>query len=170
MEPIQIVAYSPEYQPDFERFNRQWIEQYFWMEEIDRSVLKHPEEAIINDGGFILMALHEGKAAGTVAVKKLDARTYELTKMAVDPACRQLGLGGKLCMQAVARAEELGAGKIILYSHTRLEPAIRLYKRLGFREVDLEGGVYARANIKMEKLLRDEQPQPSAGEKNAGHG
>ena len=37
-----------------------------------------------------------------------------------------------------------------MYSNTVLENAIRLYRRLGFKEIPLEKGNYERSNIKME--------------------
>ena len=66
-ETIQIIDYRPEHQPYFESLNRAWIEKYFWLEEIDKYVLQNPEEAIIEQGGAILMATCNGLVAGTVA-------------------------------------------------------------------------------------------------------
>ena len=43
---LTIHEYKPEYQPWFEKFNRDWIEKYFWMEPIDTAVLQHPDEHI----------------------------------------------------------------------------------------------------------------------------
>ena len=40
---LEIVTYRSEHQPWFEKFNRDWIEQYFWMEPIDIEVLQKPE-------------------------------------------------------------------------------------------------------------------------------
>ena len=41
--------------------------------------------------------------------------------------------------------------KLVLYSNTMLQSAIHLFRKYGFEEVELESGVYERANIKMEK-------------------
>jgi ribosomal protein S18 acetylase RimI-like enzyme len=150
-----IVAYRAEHQPHFERLNKAWIERYFVLEDIDRFVLGQPEEAILAQGGAILMALLDGVVAGTVALKKVDDRVYEFTKMAVDETFRRKGIAEALSYAAMEKARELGAEKIILYSQTSLEPAIALYRKLGFREVPLEPGTYQRANIKMEFPLTD---------------
>src|SRR6476619_5223869 len=96
MNPIKIVDYQPQHQPYFEKFNRQWIEEYFVMEPIDEFVLKHPGEAILKKGGAILMALYNGTVAGTVALKKMDDTTCEFTKMAVDENFRRLGIAETL--------------------------------------------------------------------------
>ena len=150
---IEIVEYKMEYQPDFERLNRYWIETFFWLEDIDIYVLQHPEEAILDKGGYIFMALCDGEVAGTVALKKVDNGIYEFTKMAVDPAFQRRGIAEKLSHFAIETAQHAGAGSIILYSQTGLGPAIALYKKLGFEEVPLEPGTYQRADIKMEKIL-----------------
>jgi len=150
MDNITILNYTPEHQPYFEQFNRNWIEKYFWLEDIDRYVLQNPQEAILDKGGCILMASFEGKIAGTVALKKINDQVYEFTKMAVDDAFRRRGIAEALSYAALEKAKSLGARKVILYSQTGLVPAITLYKKLGFREVPLEKGIYARSDIKME--------------------
>jgi ribosomal protein S18 acetylase RimI-like enzyme len=150
MSNLAIVDYEPKYQPYFEKFNRDWIEKYFWLEDLDKYVLQQPEEAILEKGGAILMALYEGIPAGTVALRKVNDVTFEFTKMAVDETFRRKGIAEALSKAAFDKALLLGAQKVILYSQTELQPAILLYKKLGFKEVPIEPGVYKRANIKME--------------------
>src|SRR5947209_57290 len=155
MTAIKIVNYRPAYQPFFEAFNKAWIEKDFWLEELDRYVLTHPEEAILKEGGAILMALYNDEVAGTVALKKEKDGSFELTKMAVSENFRRLGIAETLCNAAIRKAKLSGAEKIILYSQTQLQPAILLYKKIGFKEVPMEPGIYQRANIKMELLLNE---------------
>jgi len=149
---LEIIEYLPEHQPWFEKFNRQWIEEFFWMEPIDVETLQDPDEYIISKGGKILVALYNKEIAGTVALKYVDDSTYEFTKMAVDSKFRGLKLGQALGEAAIVKARELGAKKIILYSHTVLVPAVTLYKKLGFNEVPVDGP-YRRSNVKMELEL-----------------
>jgi GNAT superfamily N-acetyltransferase len=146
---LEMIEYQPEHQPWFEKFNRQWIEEYFWMEPIDFEVLQRPDEYIISKGGKILVATCNQEIAGTVALKFVDPTTYEFTKMAVDSKFRGLKVGQALGEEAISKAKSLGATKIILYSHTVLVPAVTLYKKLGFVEVPVDGP-YRRSNIKME--------------------
>jgi ribosomal protein S18 acetylase RimI-like enzyme len=157
MGTIKIVNYTPEHQPFFERFNKAWIEKYFWLEESDRLVLSHPEEAIINKGGAILMAVYDNQIAGGVALLKVSNKVYEFAKMAVQENFRRKGIAEALSHAAIEKARTLGAEKITLYSQTQLQPAILLYYKLGFKEVPLEPGVYERANIKMELLIKSEE-------------
>ncbi|MDB5196403.1 MAG: GCN5-related N-acetyltransferase [Flaviaesturariibacter sp.] len=151
---ISIKDYCPVHQSYFERFNRDWIERFFCLEEIDKYVLMRPDAAILFPGGAILMGSLNGEIAGTVALKKVDSYTYEFTKMAVEERFQRRGLAEALSQAAIEKAKTLGANKIILYSHTSLEAAILLYRKLGFSEVALESGLYQRANIKMELILQ----------------
>lgn len=151
---ITILEYEPRYQHWFEKLNREWIEKYFWMEEVDYQVLQHPDIHIISPGGCILMASWEGHIAGTVALKYVDNGVFEFTKMAVDEKFRQKGIGRALADAAITRARQLGATKIILYSNRRLEQAISLYRKIGFFEVPVDG-TYARSDIKMELVLNN---------------
>ena len=153
MPLISITDYHPSHQPYFEQFNRNWIEKYFWLEEIDLFVLQHPDEAILEPGGAILMALSGNVVAGTVALKKISDTVFEFTKMAVDENFRRQGIAEALSQAAFEKARQLGATKVILYSHSSLIPAITLYKKLGFIQVPMDSDLYKRSDIKMEIAL-----------------
>ena len=150
MSCISIINYEAKHQPDFERMNRKWIEAWFTMEPLDEWVLTNPEEAILKDGGAILMALYDGAVAGTVGLRKVGEQTYEFTKMAVDENYRRKGIAEALSYASFEKAKELGATKIILYSNTKNANAIKLYEKIGFKHLPVEPGVYERANVKME--------------------
>lgn len=149
---IEIEDYQQDHQTWFESLNRAWIEKYFWMESIDVQVLQHPDQHILKTGGKILMARYANEIAGTVALKFSEPGVYEFTKMAVEERYRGLSIGRTLSEAAIQKAKDLGAHKIILYSHTSLQPAIILYRKLGFREVPVDGP-YQRSDIKMELRL-----------------
>ena len=149
---IDVFDYTSEFQPWFEKLNRDWIEKYFWMEPLDFQVLQHPDEHIVNKGGAILMASYNKEIAGTCALKYVNAGTYEFTKMAVDEKFRGKKIGQALADAAIDKVKELGGEKIILYSNTKLEPAIALYRKIGFKEIPVDGP-YKRSNIKMELIL-----------------
>ncbi len=155
MEQIKIVDYENIHQPYFDKFNRQWIEELFVMEPVDEFVLTNPAIAILQPGGAILMALNDNTVAGTVALRKVDDQTYEFTKMAVDPDFRRKGIAEALSYASFKKAKELGADKVILYSNTKNAGAIKLYEKLGFHYVEVEKGVYERANVKMVIAIED---------------
>lgn len=155
MEPVTIEDYRPEWQPRFEELNTRWIKKYFEIEDIDRYILQHPEEAILNDGGKILMALEGDQVIGTVALKKIDDHSVELEKLSVAENMQGRGAGRKLCVAAIEKAREMNAAKIILYSNSKLKPAIKIYEQLGFRYIPPEKeSAYKRVNVKMELNLK----------------
>lgn len=149
---LEIIKYKPEHQPWFEKFNREWIEENFWMEHIDTAVLQNPEKYILNKGGAILIARLNNEVVGTVALKHNSDGIYEFTKMAVDKRFRGKKIGQALAEATIQKAKELKAEKIILYSNTKQVPAIALYRKLGFVEIPNDG-LYERGNIKMELTL-----------------
>lgn len=98
------------------------------------------------------MAQYENEMAGTVALKFVEPKIYEFTKMAVDEKFQGMKIGKQLAIAAIEKAKELNARKIILYSNTKLIPAIALYRKLGFKEIPLDGP-YQRSDIKMEYAI-----------------
>lgn len=150
---VKIIDYQPLYRPHFEKLNKAWLEEHFSVEPVDRKVLEHPQENIIDSGGAILFAQKDGSIIGTVALKPVELGVLELTKMAVDKEFQGLGTGKLLCEAAIEKASRIGAFKLVLYSNTKLEPAIALYRKMGFKEIPLKKGTYGRADIMMEKSL-----------------
>jgi ribosomal protein S18 acetylase RimI-like enzyme len=162
MEPlnheVRLVDYIPAYQPHFERLNRWWIEKYFTVEPVDVDVLGNPDKHIMAKGGDIIFAAVGENIVGTVALKPIDAVSAEMTKMAVDEAYQGHKIGWKLAEGILGLARKKGLEKVILYSNTRLAPAISMYQKLGFREIPVEEGRYVRSDIKMEIILAEENP------------
>jgi putative acetyltransferase len=150
----QIVGWRPELRADFERLNREWIEQYFVMEQEDLKVFGDPAGQIVAPGGEVFFVLDDDGVQGTCAVIRHDAETFELAKMAVAPAARGRGHGDRLVEAAIAFARGAGARRLMLVSNTRLAPALTLYRKHGFRDVPLDpANGYSRADIQLELSL-----------------
>ena len=152
-EKVQIVDYKPAHQPSFKRLNEEWITRWFEMEAADYKSLDHPQQTILDGGGHILIAVLKGEAVGTCALIKMDETTYELAKMSVSSKAQGRGIGMLLGQATIAKAKELGASRVYLESNTILEPAVRLYRKLGFSEIESAISPYERCNIQMELLL-----------------
>lgn len=151
---IEIVPYTSEYRTAFRDINVEWIEQYFTMEAADFASLDHPKTYILDKGGFIFVALFKGEPVGVVAMLKMPDATYELAKMGVSPQAQGMGVGYLLGLEVIKKAKEEGAKRLYLESNTRLQPAIKLYYKLGFsRLANTIPSPYARSNIQMELLL-----------------
>ena len=152
-EGVRIVEYQPKYQPLFKKLNEEWITRWFKMEEADYKSLDRPQEYILDRGGHILIALFDGEPVGTCALIKMDEETYELAKMSVSAQVRGKGIGFILGQAAIDKAKSLGATRLYLESNTLLKPAISLYKKLGFQEIEGATSPYERCNIQMELIL-----------------
>ena len=155
MNKIRIVEYEAKYQPYFEQLNRHWITKYFEIEPGDEYVLTMSGEAIIQPGGAILMALYDGHVAGTVGLKKESETVFEFTKMAVDENFQRKGIAEMLGYASFEKARELGARQVILYTNSKLRPAISLYVKLGFSRTMFSGAGYVRSDVKMTIDIED---------------
>ena len=154
MSDLSIVEYEDRHSNDFRDLNLSWIEEYFEIEDIDRKQLLDPRSSILNPGGAIFIAETSEGVAGVCALLYESPGQYELTKMAVRKDLRDQGVGRKLITEVISQAKNLGASKLSIISNTILEPAIHLYRAVGFTEVALpEGLEYARGNIAFELQL-----------------
>lgn len=151
MPNVEIVEFSDEWAEDFASLNYEWINEYFEAEEHDREILDDPKKFVIEPGGQIFMAIVSGLAAGTVALIPAGEGVLELTKMAVAPEFQGMGIGDKLMIRCIEYARSTGTRKVFLESHTKLAPALSLYRKHGFNEVPGDpNSLYARADIRME--------------------
>ena len=74
--------------------------------------------------------------------------------MAVDPNYQGLNIGQSLLRFAIDLGKQNAWKKIILYSSTKLENALYIYRKYGFKEIEIEKNLpYARSDIKMELLI-----------------
>ena len=154
-ESIKIVEYTPEYRSAFADLNKEWISKYFKMEETDYKALDHADAYIIDNGGYILVALFNNEPVGVCALIKMSDPDYdfELSKMAVSPKAQGKKIGWMIGEAIKDKARKVGAKKLYLESNTILVPAINLYRKLGFIEVYDRPTAYKRCNIQMELVL-----------------
>lgn len=151
---MTVVPFEPKYAADFKELNIEWLEHFFWVEPHDEEVLSNPEKYIITPGGKIFFVKDGEKIVATVALMKMEDRVFELTKMAVKPEARGKKVGQKLMVHTLEFAHKQDWGKLIIYSNRKLENAIYIYKKFGFKEIPLEKNLpYDRADIKMELSL-----------------
>lgn len=173
---VKIAPYSEKYRKFFRDTGVRWISEHWKPEPADIRVLSDPKRHILDRGGRIFIALFKGEPAGVCALQKLGgtSKSYGLSKLAVLPEFRGLGIGRMLCRTAIAEARKLGGGRVFLESNTVLKPAIKLYRSLGFREIPVENPEYERVNIQMELPLKRRAsvsiPAAGKGRRAAGRG
>ena len=120
----------------------------------DLEVFGDPEAAIVAPGGQIFFVMDEEGVRGTCAVIRHDGETFEIAKMAVEPAARGRGYGDRLMVAAIDFARSARARRLMLVSNTRLASALALYRKHGFIPVPLDpANGYTRADIQLELEL-----------------
>jgi ribosomal protein S18 acetylase RimI-like enzyme len=148
---IKIIDYTPKYQKDFRDLNVEWISKYFVMEPSDYKALDNPQTYIIDKGGHIFIALLDDEPVGACALVKMDDPDfdYELAKMAVSPKAQGNKIGWMLGCAILEKAKSLGGKNIFIESNTILTPAINLYYKLGFVQINNRPSPYIRSNIQL---------------------
>ena len=157
MEPatVEIISFKDELARYFTELNLAWVKKYFAVEPMDEKILFNPKGNIIDKGGYIYFSVVDEEVAGTFALLKINDGVYELSKMAVAEKFIGKKIGNAMVKFCIEEARRLNIEKLVLYSNTKLEPAIHLYEKYGFKETPLENSEYKRSNIKMEIILNN---------------
>jgi putative acetyltransferase len=140
----------------FRTLNEEWITNLFRMEAGDHKTLDHPESSVLQIGGSIFFVYADEVVVGCVSLIPMEGGVYELSKMAVSPSMRGLGIGRRLLEYAVAQARLQGIRELFLGSNTTLENAVHLYESIGFTHMPVERRpkpLQSRANVFMEMTL-----------------
>lgn len=148
-----IIDYEDKYIGDFQRLNLEWLEKFNLVESHDLEILHHPRENVIDRGGFLFLLVEGDAVIGTAGIFKMNDQEYELIKMAVAPEHRGKKFGDMLLEKCIAKAKEVKASKIVLFSNSNLQTAIRLYEKFGFEHVEVVDAHFETADIKMELYL-----------------
>jgi putative acetyltransferase len=87
-------------------------------------------------GGLLLLAICKDEPAGTIALRRLDARAGEVKRLFLRPKYRRRGLGRRLLEAVMERGITLGYE--ILYADTlpSMADALSLYQRAGFERIE----------------------------------
>ncbi len=153
---ITIVEYEDRYHSDFKRLNMEWLEKYGLLEAPDLELLNDPRGKVLDKGGTILLAIEGSRVIATAGLKKEKDDQFELVKMSVDPHYRGQGISKLMMDHCLEFAKISKASKIILFSNSQLQPAIRLYEKYGFKQVPVADTSLLTADIKMELVLKNE--------------
>ena len=150
-QPFEIVPYHTRWRQAFYDLNIWWMEKYFEVEPIDTQILSDPEGEVLDHGGEIFFAVIGDKPVGTVAMKYVKPGVFELTKLGVDASVHQGGMGQALCEAVIERFKARGGKTLFLETNTILTPAIRLYEKIGFKQLPFPTqSPYVRADYYME--------------------
>lgn len=146
---ISIVPFTKEYSNDFKRLNLEWLEKFNLTEPADFEILDDPIGKVIDQDGFIWLALEDDEIVGSAALVKISEGKFELAKMAVTESSQGRGIGKLLLEKCLESAKESAALEIILFSNSQLASAIKLYEKYGFRHIEVENSPYQTADVEM---------------------
>ena len=157
-EPSAIIrTFQPGDEVAFHDLNESWILESFSMDDKDRLILGDPIGRVLKAGGEIFFIVGPEATLGCCALLPLENQSWELAKMAVAKEHRGRGMGRRLLHHVIDYAKGTGAHKLSLKTSSLLQPAIHLYKSVGFQIVAQENSRLsrnARADVFMELILQ----------------
>jgi putative acetyltransferase len=147
---IEIIEYNQQWHESFRQLNLEWLDKYNLREEADMIVLNNPQEMVIDKGGVIYLAKAGDEVVGTAALIYEGHGIYELAKMSVTKNWQGHGISKLLLEKCLAKANELNAKKVELFSNHQLKNALKLYEKYGFGYIEMKDSPFETADIKME--------------------
>jgi putative acetyltransferase len=115
--------------------DRHIIDSYFDPEKFADELRNLPGE-FAPPTGALLVAEHQGRIAGCVALRSLGGDVCEMKRMFVFPEYQGTGIGMLLGRAIVDAARRAGYRKMMLDTGPAQREAQALYRKLGFRDVD----------------------------------
>jgi len=150
---IVIVPWEDRFAGDFKDISVAWLEEFDLLEPIDLEMLDNPHRDILEPGGQIFFALEGNTVLGTCGMQPVEPGVFEVIKLGVRPEYRGRGAGKLLLEACLDWAKAQKARKVVLYSNSRLQSALRLYQRCGFIPIPYVPGHYAVSDVQMEQFL-----------------
>jgi len=150
---IVIVSWEDCFAGDFKDISVAWLEEFDLLEPIDLEMLDNPHRDILEPGGQIFFALEGDVVLGTCGMQPVEPGVFEVIKLGVRPEYRGRGAGKLLLEACLDWAKAQKARKVVLYSNSRLQSALRLYQRCGFIPIPYVPGHYAVSDVQMEQFL-----------------
>ena len=115
---------------------QQWLGLDLTFQNFSAELRSLPGEYRPPRGRMLLARQADGALIGGVAMKPLSDGICEMKRLYVRPPWRGTGMGRALANAIVAAGRTAGYARMRLDSFVRLSAAIKLYRSMGFREID----------------------------------
>lgn len=131
-----------------------WLGLNLCFQNFERELMELPG-AYAPPWGRLLLASLEGEIAGCVALRNLGEETCEMKRLYLRPQFRGLGVGRALALKIIEEARSLGYARMRLDTlPSQMSEAVRMYRRLGFGEIEpyyhnpVEGALFMELSLK----------------------
>ena len=141
IELIEAYKYQKQVKMLFREYTDMLIEcdkdfkEYLNKQNYDDEIA-HLEEKYGLPYGRLYLAFCDNNPAGCIGLRKIDNETCELKRLYVKPEFRGKKIGNILVTKIIEDAKSIGYKHILLDTFPFLETAIKLYKKLGFYEIE----------------------------------
>ena len=138
---IEAYSYKEEVKALFKEYTGMLIEcdndfkEYLNKQNYDEE-LEHLESKYGLPYGRLYLAFCDNKLAGCIGLRKIDEKNCEMKRLYVRPEFRGNNIGNILVKKIIEDAKTIGYKHILLDTFPFLETAIKLYKNLGFYEIE----------------------------------
>ena len=119
------------------------------MEKEDIETFQNIEREIVN-GGMIYFATENDEVMATCMTRHIGNEIWEICKLAANEKYKGKGAGNAVFEQCMKYAIDHGAKKLFMLSNSRLQAALHIYHKYGFKEIKLKDYEYERGDIAFE--------------------
>ena len=111
-----------------------WIQVDLCFQHVDEELERFPEKYKEPDGAFFI-ARDGAKAIGCVGLKKIGDRVCEMKRLFVLDGYKGRGVGTRLVEAIIREGEGKGYSRMRLDTLKRMDKALALYRKFGFKEI-----------------------------------
>lgn len=150
---MEIVEYNSKYKDAFIQFNTDWIVDNFGFLEKEDLNAFHTIDEELAKGAMIYFAVEDDIPLATCMAKPMDGDTWEICKLGSNKHKAHKGCGSAVFGASIQWAIDHGAKRLFILSNSKLETAIHIYDKFGFKEIKLDNYEYERGDIAFEKIV-----------------
>ena len=134
-----------------------WVEYNLCFQNFEKELAGLPGD-YVPPSGHLLLAVEGDQVAGCVALRKIGEGIGEMKRLYVRPEFRGQGLGRTLTEATIEAAREIGYQQLRLDTLPgKMDQAIRMYRSLGFKDIERYYDNPYGETAYMELLLHQEQ-------------